>query len=96
LKKELTYHEETHQICFCTVASLQALKFVDRELTIFIEQISENILNKIIQDKKINVDLASDIFFSSKTFADIANKKLEYYKQDWKEVYKMLKEELES
>jgi len=94
--KELTYHEETHQICFCTIASLQALKFIDRELTVFIEQTSENILNKMIQDKKIDVDLATDIFFSSKTFADISNKKLEYNKQNWKEIYKMLHEELES
>jgi AraC-like DNA-binding protein len=94
--KELTYHEETHQICFCTIASLQALKYVDRELTVFIEQISEKILNNIIQDKKIDIDLASDIFYSSKTFADITNKKYEYYKLDWQQIYKMLQEELHS
>jgi hypothetical protein len=91
--KELTYHEETHQICFCTIASLQTLKYVDKDLTIYIEQISENILNNLIQDKKIDVDLASDIFFSSKTFADITDKKHDHYKQDWKEIYKMLQEE---
>jgi len=92
--KELTYHEETHQICFCTIASLQALKFVDRDLTFFIEQISENILSKIIQDKNIDPDLASDIYFSSKTFADITDKRHDHYKKDWQEIYKILQSEL--
>jgi hypothetical protein len=94
--KELTYHEETHQICFCTIASLQVLKYVDRDSTIYIEQISENLLSKIVQDKKINVDLASDMFYSSKIFADIINKKLEYNKQDWQKIYEMLQKELDS
>jgi hypothetical protein len=92
--KELTYHEETHQICFCTIASLQTLKYIDRELTIYIEQISENILTKIAQDKNIDADSASDFFYSSKTFADVTDKKREHYKQDWKEIYKMLQKEL--
>jgi hypothetical protein len=94
--KELTYHEETHQICFCTVASLQALKYIDKNLTIYIEQISENILSNIINDKNIDVDSASDIFYSSKTFADITDKKNEYYKQDWREIYKILQKEINS
>jgi hypothetical protein len=92
--KELTYHEETHQICFCTVASLQALKYVDRDSTIYIEQISENILSTLVQDKKIDVDAASDMFYSSKTFFDITNRKLEHNKQNWQEIYKLLQEEL--
>jgi hypothetical protein len=92
--KELTYHEETHQICFCTIASLQALQYIDKELTIFIGQISENILNKVVHDKNIDTDSASDLFFSSKTFADITNKKMEYYKKDWHDIYKILREEL--
>ncbi|MDR2940970.1 MAG: DUF3990 domain-containing protein [Treponema sp.] len=92
--KELTYHEETHQICFCTIASLQTLKFIDRDLTVYIEQISENILSNIVKDKNIDVYSASDIFYSSKTFADIADKKLEYYKQDWQIIYRKLQNEL--
>jgi len=88
--EELTYHEETHEICFCTVASLQALKYIDRELTVCIEQISENIINKIVQEKNIDVDSASDIFFSSKTVEDYSSKKLEHSKIDWQEIYNIL------
>ena len=92
--KELTYHEETHQICFCTIASLQTLKFIDRDLTICIEQISENILTNIINDKNIDADLASDLFFSSKTFSDISDKRHDHYKMEWQEIYKTLQNEL--
>jgi AraC-like DNA-binding protein len=94
--KELTYHEETHQICFCTIASLQALKFIDRELIICIEQISENILCNIVKDKNIDIDLASDLFFSSKTFADITERRNDHYKNEWQEIYKMLQKELDT
>jgi len=94
--KELTYHEETHQICFCTFASLQALKYIDRDLTVWIEQTSENILNKIVKEKNIDADLASDLFFSSKTFSDITDKKLEHYKQEWQNIYEILQKELDN
>ena len=93
--EELTYHEETHQICFCTIASLQTIKFIEKDLIVFIEQTSENILNSMIQEKNIEADLASDIFFTSKTFGNITDKKQEYNKKDWKEIYKMLQKELD-
>jgi len=62
-------------------------------LTKYIEQISENILNAIVKDKKINVNSASELFYSSKIFKDIADKGTELYKQDWKKIYKMFSEE---
>jgi len=88
--EDLTYHEETHQVCFCTLASLQTLKYVDRDLTKYIELISENVLNSLVKDKKIDVNRASELFYSSKMFRDIADKGTGIYKQDWKEIYKML------
>jgi hypothetical protein len=92
--KELTYHEDTHQICFCTLASFQALKRIENELTVFIEKISENILNNLVNDKRIDADTASDLFFSSKTFINIADGTTGSYKRDWKDIYKMLRDEL--
>ncbi|MCL1957708.1 MAG: DUF3990 domain-containing protein [Fibromonadales bacterium] len=92
--EDLTYHEETHQICFCTLASLQTLKYIDRDLTKYIELISENVLNALVREKKIDVNLASELFYSSKIFRDIANKDTGLYKQDWKEIYKICLSEL--
>jgi hypothetical protein len=86
---DLTYHEETHQICFCTLASLQTLKYVDKDLTKRIEQISENILNALVKDKKMDVNSASDFFYSSEVFKNLTNKSAEIYKQGWEEIYKM-------
>ena len=49
-------------IClFCTLAFLQTLKYVDRDLTKYIELISENVLNAIVKDKNIDVDSASEL-----------------------------------
>jgi len=93
--KELEYHEDTHQICFCTLASFQALKRIENDLTVFIEKISENILNNLVNEKEIDADTASDLFFSSKTFIIIADSTTGIYKKDWKDIYKMLRDEIE-
>ena len=92
--KELEYHEETHQICFCTLASFQTLKRIDNDLTIFIEKTSEDILNNLVKEKRIDANTASDLFFSSKTFYNITNSTTGSYKQNWKDIYKLLQEEL--
>ena len=92
--EDLTYHEETHQVCFCTLASLQTLKYVDRDLTKYIELISENVLNSLVKDKKIDVNRASELFYSSKMFRDIADKETGLYKRDWEEIYKIFSNEL--
>ena len=92
--RDLTYHEETHQICFCTLASLQTLKYVDINLTKYIEQTGENILNALVRDKKIDVNSASELFYSSKIFRDIADKDTELYKRDWEDIYKMFLDSL--
>jgi len=87
--EDLTYHEETHQVCFCTLASLQTLKYVDRDLTKYIELISENVLNALVKDKEIDVNQASELFYSSKMFKDIADKETGLYKRNLEEIYKI-------
>jgi len=92
--KELVYHEETHQICFCTLSSFQALKHIENDLTFFIEQISEDILNSLIKEKEIDANTASDLFYSSKTFCNIADSTTGSYKREWQNIYKMLRDEI--
>ncbi len=48
--KMLTYHEETHQICFCTLNSLQTIDRVDDTPTYDIVMISEPVIEKLIVD----------------------------------------------
>jgi len=92
--KELEYHEETHQICFCTLASFQALKRIENDLTVFIEKTSEVILNNLVNEKGIDANTASDLFYSSKTFHDIVNSTISPNNQNWQDIYKMLWNEL--
>jgi hypothetical protein len=94
--KELIYHEETHQLCFCTLASFQTLKRIENELTVFIEKISEEILNNLVNEKGVDANNASDLFFSSKTFCNIADNVTDSCKQKWQDIYKLLREELDS
>jgi len=92
--EELTYHEKTHQICFCTVNSLQLLKKTDTKYASFVVRISEPTIESLITDFDISDEKAADIFYTSKTFFLLSDKTTELYKKDWQEIYLMLKSEL--
>jgi len=94
--KELTYHEETHQICFCTLKSLLTLKSIDKTPTSAFSHIGEAILERLMIDKSIDESKASDVFYASKTFARLADESTKLYKQPWQEIYAMLKKEMET
>ena len=92
----LTYHEETHQICFCTLNSLQSLERIDDTPTMDIVLISEQIIEALMLEKNIDENTSSDIFYSSNTFVKISNKSTGIYLKPWTEIYKILKNELQS
>jgi len=92
--KELSYHESTHQICFCTMRALLCLDHKDKKFALSIADISETILSELIIDKKTDDETASNIFYSSKTFAQLADENAELYKKPWQEIYEMLKIEI--
>jgi len=70
------------------------LKRIENDLTVFIEKISEDILNNLVSEKGIDTNTASDLFYSSKTFLTIADTSNNSYRQDWRDIYKMLRDEL--
>jgi predicted NACHT family NTPase len=93
--EELKWHEETHQICFCTVASLQFLQQTDRsKLVSKFLHIGEPIVEKLVTDFGFDEKIATDKFFSSDTFSRLADTSIQFYKKDWTEVYKLLLNEL--
>lgn len=89
----LTYHEATHQICFCTLNSLQAIEIVDGA-HVDIAILSEPILEALMLDRNIDEKTASDILYTSNTFAKISDKNTGLYLKPWQEIYEMLKQEL--
>ena len=92
--EELKWHEETHQICFCTVASLQFLKQPDNGLVSKFLHIGEPIVEKLVTEFGLDEKTATDKFFSSNTFSKLADTSNQLYEKSWNEIYEMLKKEL--
>jgi hypothetical protein len=92
--EELKYHEETHQISFCTLNSLQTLDYVNQTPRRNITDISEPLIEKLMIEKDIDEIQATDIFFTSKTYTRLANETTELYKKSWQEIYEILGKEL--
>jgi hypothetical protein len=91
---ELSFHKPTHQICFCTVSSLQMIQPIDKKYDIDVKHISKPIIEKLINEQSIDKYDASDMFYNSKTFSQLSDKTTEFYKKQWSEIYDMLKNEL--
>jgi hypothetical protein len=93
--KELKYHETTHQICFCTLNSLQA---IDCRLGIgarrYMVDICELLIERLMLDNNIDEETATDILYTSGTFDRLSNKTTGVYQTPWHEIYEMLKSEL--
>lgn len=93
--EEIKWHEETHQICFCTVFSLQFLEQIGSgKLVSKFSHISEPIVEKLIVDFGIDELTATDKLFTSKTFSQVTDILTELYLKPWEEIYKLLLDEL--
>ena len=93
--EELKWHEETHQICFCTVASLQFLQQADSsKLVSKFLHIGEPIVEKLVTDFGFDEKTATEKFFSSYTFSQIADTSTQFYQKDWTEIFNLLLNEL--
>lgn len=95
--KMLSMHEETHQICFCTLNSLQLLDVVSDpwKNNYEIMQAGEQIIERLMLDDGMDETQASDLFFNSKTFTRLADETSGLCNQPWQEIYALLKKELE-
>jgi hypothetical protein len=91
---ELKYPEPSHQICFCTVSSLQMLQITDHKIIIGIEDISEKVVEMLIVDFGKSEKEASELFYSSCTFTKLSDYNTRLFTRPWQEIYEMLKKEL--
>jgi len=91
---ELTHHKPTHQICFCTVRSLQMIVAIDKKYYIDVKHISRPIIEKLITEQNIAKYDATDRLYNSNTFSQLSDKTTKLYKKQWTEIYDMLKIEL--
>ena len=91
---ELTYHEKTHQICFCTINSLQLLKKTDTKYASYVVRISEQVIENLMIYLDIDEKQSADILYTSKTFTQLSQENTKLYKKTWQEIYELLKQEL--
>ena len=84
----------SHQICFCTVQSLQALTLSKPVINSKIHHIGSNVLQTLMTDFGINEMTAADQYYTSKTYTQLASEITGFYKKDWTEIYELLKQEL--
>ena len=91
--EELKWHENTHQICFCTVKSLLTLRRTDRKQVSLLSRIGEPIVEKLVTDFNFDEETATDMFFSSNTFLKLADTSNQLFQKSWQEIYEMLKSE---
>jgi hypothetical protein len=92
--EELKWHENTHQICFCTLKSLLTLQQADRKQISLLSRIGEPIVEKLVTDFNFDEQTATDKFFSSNTFSKLSDRETKLYEKDWEEIYKVLLNEL--
>lgn len=92
--KMLTHHDETHQICFCTLNSLQTIDRIDDTPTSEIIMISAPIIEQLLLDFDFDEEKATNLFFNSDIYSKLSDTETKLYKKDWTEIYELLKQEL--
>jgi len=91
---ELKYHEPTHQICFCTLKSLQLISKPCRKPISAVETIVELIVMYLIEKNDMEEESAVNLLCNSDTFANLADESTGLYQKPWQEIYELLKIEL--
>ena len=98
--EELKWHEQTHQICFCTVASLVFLRrsgskvLGDGDLEYHVKNIGEPLLEHLMLDHNMDEVRATNVFYTSDTFAQLADAASGLHLRPWQEIYAMLRAEM--
>jgi hypothetical protein len=88
--EELKFHEPTHQICLCTVKSLQLIRKHNRAIISKIEDISEAIVLKLILEDKMEEKAAADLLHKSEIFKALNDVRTNLYQSAWQDIYEQL------
>jgi len=93
---ELSHKTPTHQICFCTVRSLQALELDKSSIDVETVHIDNDVVKSLMADFGISEKDAMDIYYTSATYTRLADESTRFYEKPWREIYGMLKQELDA
>jgi hypothetical protein len=84
----------SHQMCFCTVQSLQALTLAKGNIDIAIYDTGDYIMQTLMSDYGLTELEATEMYYTSQTFARLADETTGLYQKPWHKIYEMLKSEL--
>jgi hypothetical protein len=91
----LKFKKTTHQICLCTHRSFQVIRKIKKnEIAYNLKEITKPILMYLVSEKGLDKIDAADKFYNSQTFTQLADKTTKFYEKDWKEIYRLLLDEL--
>jgi hypothetical protein len=90
----LTFHAKTHQICFCTQKSLQMLELSDKNIENKIFHIDEIMIRRLMSSTDLSDIEASDIYYKSKTYAQLVAKNSDTIDKSEEIIYQLLQKEL--
>jgi hypothetical protein len=94
--KELSYHKPTHQICFCTLKSLQMIEPLERKYITEIKHIARPIIETLVTEYGMEKIIATDCFYNSAVFTQLSDLSTKLYLSGWQEIYELLKNELKT
>ncbi|MDR0288376.1 MAG: DUF3990 domain-containing protein [Clostridiales bacterium] len=86
-------HHPSHQIAFCTIASLQMLEWVNRKSDLAMLNIDDAVTQALVKDYGISEEKAIDLYFSSDIYQQLIDETTGLYQKSWEDVYKLLKQE---
>jgi hypothetical protein len=89
---ELKFFRRTHQICFCTHCSLQALERIRKKK--FAGNIDDAITQSLATDYNLSEEKAIDVYFESQTCRMLIDESSALYRKPWTEIYELLLQEL--
>jgi hypothetical protein len=87
-------HYPSHQICFCTVQSLQALERIMGKVESAIFHIGDHVIQTMMTELEMTEENATDVYYSSNAYSRLFNENSGLYLRPWHEIYKLLLKEL--
>jgi len=91
---DLAQFPDSHQICFCTVKSLSMIERMDSRSTLYqIKNTGMTLVENLADDYKLAEPDSEDLYFTSDTYAKLADESTKLYEKPWEEIYEMLKKE---
>ena len=84
----------SHQIAFCTLASLRMLEWVNRKSDVYMLNTDDAITQSLVKDFGMSEEEAVDSYFASGAYRKLTDETTNLYKQAWESVYNLVKQEL--